>query len=52
VIKILPLTKFTDEVRAIINEGAGVFDVLGGVAILGAFGIITFFIGLRVYKWF
>jgi ABC-2 type transport system permease protein len=52
VIKILPLTKFTDEVREIINEGAGIFDVLDGVAILGAFGILTFFIGLRVYKWF
>jgi ABC-2 type transport system permease protein len=52
VIKYLPLTKFTDEVRGIINEGAGFLDVLDGVAVLGIFGIITFFIGLRVYKWF
>lgn len=52
VIKVLPLTKFTDEVRGIINEGAGIADVLDGIAILGVFGAITFFIGLRVYKWF
>ncbi len=52
VIKVLPLTKFTDEVRAIVNEGAGIVDVLDGVAILGVFGAITFFIGLRIYKWF
>ncbi len=52
VIRILPLTKFTDEVRGIINEGAGVFDVIDGVAVLGVFGAITFFIGLRIYKWY
>jgi ABC-type multidrug transport system permease subunit len=52
VIQVLPLTKFTDEVRGIINEGAGIIDVLDGVAVLGIFGIITFFVGLRVYKWF
>jgi len=52
IIRYLPLTKFTDEVRGIINEGAGVIDVLDGVAVLGVFGAITFFIGLRVYKWF
>jgi ABC-type multidrug transport system permease subunit len=52
VIQWLPLTKFTDEVRGIVNEGAGILDVLDGVAILGIFGAVTFFIGLRVYKWF
>ncbi len=52
VIKVLPLTKFTDEVRAIVNEGAGIIDVLDGVAILGVFGAVTFFIGLKIYKWF
>ncbi|MCB8995425.1 MAG: ABC transporter permease [Bacteroidales bacterium] len=52
IIKFLPLTKFTDEVRGIINEGARVVDVLDGVAVLGLFGLITFVIGLRIYKWF
>jgi ABC-type multidrug transport system permease subunit len=52
VIEFLPLTKFTDEVRGIINEGAGIIDVLDGVAVLGVFGAAMFIIGLRVYKWF
>lgn len=52
VIQVLPLTKFTDEMRGIINEGAGIVDVLDGVAVLGIFGLICFFIGLRIYKWF
>jgi ABC-type multidrug transport system permease subunit len=52
VIKILPLTKFTDEVRGIINEGAGLLDVADGVGILAAFGILMFALGLRIYKWF
>ncbi len=52
IIRFLPLTKFTDEVRGIINEGAGLMDILDGVAVLGLFGLVTFIIGLRVYKWF
>ena len=52
VIRFLPLTKFTDEVRGIVNEGAGILNVLDGVAVLGMFGVVSFFIGLRVYKWF
>jgi ABC-2 type transport system permease protein len=52
VIQFLPLTKFTDEVRGIINEGQGVLQVIDGVGILCVFGIVTFFIGLKVYKWF
>lgn len=52
VIKFLPLTKFTDEVRGIVNEGSGIMDILDGVAVLGLFGGVCFFIGLRVYKWF
>ncbi len=52
VIKFLPLTKFTDEVRSIINEGAGLLDSIDGIIILGAFGALSFFFGLRIYKWY
>ena len=52
VIKFLPLTKFTDEVRGIVNEGAGFLDSLDGIIILVAFGALTFFGGMRVYKWY
>jgi ABC-type multidrug transport system permease subunit len=51
-IKFLPLTKFTDETRSIINEGAGLLDSMDGIAILCLFGVLTFIAGLRVYKWY
>jgi ABC-type multidrug transport system permease subunit len=52
VIKFLPLTKFTDEVRGIVNEGAGFMDSIDGIIILMAFGALTFFSGMKVYKWY
>jgi ABC-2 type transport system permease protein len=52
IIQFLPLTKFTDQVRSIINEGAGIAQTIDGILILGTFGFITFFAGMRVYKWY
>lgn len=52
VIKVLPLTKFTDGVRGIINEGEGLIGSLDGIFILGLFGVLTFFIGMKMYKWY
>ena len=52
IIKFLPLTKFTDEVRSIINEGAGFKDSLDGMLILGLFGALTFYAGRKIYKWY
>jgi ABC-type multidrug transport system permease subunit len=52
VIKLLPLTKLADEVRSIVNEGAGLFQSLDGIMVLGMFGFISFLIGLRIYKWY
>lgn len=52
VIKILPLTKFTDEARSIINEGSGLFGSLDGVIMLILFGVVTFLAGTRIYKWY
>lgn len=52
IVKWLPLTRFADELRSTMNEGAGLIDALDGIAILGGFGLICFFIGLRIYKWY
>ena len=52
IIKLLPLTILVDEVRSIINEGAGFMQVYDGIFILGALGIISFLVGLRIYKWY
>jgi len=51
-IKLLPLTKFADEARSIVNEGAGLFQVFDGILVLGILGFVSFLIGLRIYKWY
>jgi ABC-2 type transport system permease protein len=52
IIKFLPLTILVDDLRSIVNEGAGFFNILDGFAILSVTGILTFFIGLRMYRWY
>jgi ABC-2 type transport system permease protein len=52
IIKFLPLTRFTDEARSIINEGAGLMQSADGIAILFLFGAVTFIVGMKVYKWY
>ena len=52
VIKLLPLTKFTDEARGIINEGAGLMNAMDGILILMLFGALTFLAGMKIYKWY
>ncbi len=51
IIKLLPLTMFVDEVRSVINEGAGFIQIYDSIAVLAAFGLLTFVIGLKIYKW-
>lgn len=52
VIKYLPLTILADSVRSVFIEGAGLVDSLPYIAALGAFGLVLFVIGIRVYKWY
>ncbi len=52
IIKFLPLTILVDDLRSIVNEGAGFLNILDGFAILSVTGTLTFFIGLRMYKWY
>lgn len=48
----LPLTMMADSFRSIINEGAGLKDVMENILFLGGGGIITFMAGIRVFKWY
>jgi ABC-type multidrug transport system permease subunit len=52
IIKFLPLTILTDDLRSIINEGAGVLNIIDGFAILSVLGMISFLTGLRMYRWY
>ncbi|MBN1182162.1 MAG: ABC transporter permease [Bacteroidales bacterium] len=51
-IKVLPLTELVDNMRAVFNEGAGLVQVWPGVVILTVTGIVFFFAGIRIYKWY
>jgi ABC-type multidrug transport system permease subunit len=52
VIKIFPLTQLVDGIRSVINEGAGMFEILNSILILSLSGLICFTIGMRIYKWY
>ncbi|MBI5541335.1 MAG: ABC transporter permease [Bacteroidia bacterium] len=52
IIKYLPLTLFADSLRSIINEGYGVMDIIQPLLILSLTGLTTFFVGLKIYKWY
>jgi len=51
-IQALPLTMLADGVKAIFNERAGFAEVWKYILILNGFGLITFVIGLKCYKWY
>lgn len=50
-IRALPLTALNDALRGVINDAAGVGAVLPQIAILAAWGLASFFIGLRIFRW-
>ena len=51
-IRTLPLTMLADGTRSIFNEGAGIMQIWKETLVLTATGVITFIIGLRVFKWY
>jgi len=51
IVKLLPLTRLVDELRAVMNEGAGLMQSADGIAVLAGFGMLCFAVGLRMYKW-
>jgi ABC-type multidrug transport system permease subunit len=51
VIQILPLTALNDALRAVMLEGAGFGDVTAELALLSAWGMISFGVALRIFRW-
>jgi ABC-2 type transport system permease protein len=52
IIKYLPLTLLADTIRGIFNEGSGLSQVMFPCAILSSLGVLTFFAGMKLYKWY
>lgn len=50
-IRALPLTQLLDGLRSVILEGAGIGDVWVNLAVMAAWGIPTFFLALRWFRW-
>jgi ABC-2 type transport system permease protein len=51
-IKILPLTLLADGIRSIFIEGAGLTEIILPFFALLITGIVSFFIGLKFFKWY
>ena len=51
-IKILPLTLLADGIRSIFIEGAGLTEIALPFFALLIIGIVSFFIGLKFFKWY
>lgn len=50
-IRILPLTLLNDALRAVINDAAGIPQIAFQLGILAVWGIVTFVIGLKIFRW-
>jgi len=51
VIRILPLTAMCDGMRAVMIDGAGLGGVLPSLLILVLWGVPSFLLGLRYFRW-
>lgn len=50
-VKALPLTALNDALRAVVLEGAGLPSQTGRIAVLAAWGAVSFFLALRMFRW-
>ncbi len=50
-IRLLPLTALNDALRAVMNEGASLAANTGRIAVMLAWGLVSFIIALRIFRW-
>ena len=50
-IRALPLTALNDGLRAVMNEGAGLGRLVRELAVLAAWGGVSFVLSLRLFRW-
>lgn len=50
-LKALPLTAFNDGLRAVINDGAALWHTWPSLAVLAAWGVGTFLLALKLFRW-
>jgi ABC-type polysaccharide/polyol phosphate export permease len=50
-VQALPLTALNDALRGVMLEGAGAVPLLHELALLAAWGAVSFVIALKVFRW-
>jgi len=50
-IRLLPLTALNESLRAVMNEGRGLLAITPQLAILAAWGLASFAVALRIFRW-
>jgi len=50
-IRVLPLTLLNDALRAVVNDAAGLSQISLQLGLLAVWGIVTFIIGLKIFRW-
>lgn len=50
-IRALPLTALNDALRKVMNEGLGLADIGIELAVLGGWGVLSFALALRIFRW-
>ncbi len=50
-IRVLPLTALNEALRAVMNEGAGLVEIAPRLAILAAWGVVSFAVALKIFRW-
>jgi ABC-2 type transport system permease protein len=50
-VRALPLTATNDALRALMNEGASLSAVLPQLGLVAAWGLVSFFLALRIFRW-
>ena len=50
-IKVLPLTALNDTLRAVMNDGMSIGSNIFGIAILSVWGLASFIVALKIFRW-
>jgi ABC-type polysaccharide/polyol phosphate export permease len=50
-LKLLPLTALNDALRAVYLDGSGPLEIVGRLGLLVGWGLATFFVALRIFRW-
>jgi len=49
--RLLPLTAVNDALRSVANQGGGLREVIGPIVVLSAWGVLSFAIALKIFRW-